>query len=83
MKDYLEKINKLIEELEAGNAEIKATIEGFKKKESLLVVKEEKLRAIENDVNARMRIVEKHESLENIKASIDKQAEENLMFSLS
>lgn len=77
MKDYLEKIESLINELEAGSAEIKDGLKDIKNRESLLDSREEKLRAIENDVNARMRIAEKYESIDKIKSSIERQSEEN------
>lgn len=77
MEKYLEKINELIKEIEADKVVLEKAIEDNKKVSALFAQKEEKLRAIENDVNARMRIVEKFESLESAKSSLEKQSEEN------
>lgn len=77
MEKYLEKINELIKEIEADKVVLEKAIEDNKKVSALFAQKEEKLRAIENDVNARMRIVEKFEGLESAKSSLEKQSEEN------
>ena len=77
MEKYLEKINELIKEIEADKAVLAKEIENSKKVAELLAQKEEKLRAVENDVNARMRIAEKYESIENAKSALEKQSEEN------
>jgi len=72
MKDYLIKINDLIVALEAGHDAVEVKAAELKKVDEILSVKEEKLRSVENDVNARLRIAEKYESLEVLKASADK-----------
>lgn len=77
MEKYLEKINSLIKEIEADKAVLERAIADSKKASELLAQKEEKLRAVENDVNARMRIVERFESIESAKSSLEKQSEEN------
>jgi len=79
MEKYLEKINSLIKEIEADKAVLERAIADSKKASELLAQKEEKLRAVENDVNARLRIVEKFESIESAKSSLEKQSEENAM----
>ena len=71
MKDYLVKINDLIVALEAGHDAVEIKAAELKRVEEILAAKEEKLRSIENDVNAKLRIYEKYESLEAIKAVAD------------